>query len=914
MSTIICETNGTDGDILPFIRIGKILKRKGHKVAIVTHGYYESKVKEADLDFIPLDTLVEYAKFINDNASMCVNPQGYITFLKKNDLPRILPAYQKVKEYYEPNNTILLSKAPGFLSTIIAEKLDIPRIVIYLAPGFVMSEEFSIMVYDLLKDDIQKIRAELGLNTPYSWRKLWKSAEKYIGLWPEWFKAEHSFLHEEIEKIGFVVDEKRDEEISDEITALLEKDPILINSSSSSLYISSDFFTSTINACEELQQEAILVGRFKEFLPEKLPPQIHVYDQLPFGTLMPKVKAIIHHGGIGTTAQALASGLPQLLLAGGVDRPDNAMCVKQIGVGEYLLPTDWKTDKVISALKNVLSSVEIKRTCEKVKEMIHLEQPVDVLDEMIHKLLEHDRLFVHEMNETNEMNSESKSAFLVEDVYKKDNRVEELTRQLTQKKLEILLWLSDESMNKKSASNRIERQDRKEDINIFPMSSNQEEFWLLNKAQKDFLGLNISSAYKIDGLLNIDALEKSVNEIMKRHENFHSVFDEREGELVQIIMPFTYQKLPLINLSELDSATKQNELEQILYNKNHEPFHLTTGPLFRMLLLKVDTNQYILWWGLHHMLIDGWGQAIFINELKEFYSSFAFGREVNLPTLEIQSADYSVWQRKRLQGKEMVAKREFWSRKLSNYDPYLTLPTDYERPDILDMNHGGEQMFYIDKDLEMKLKEVSSQCQISMFMCLLAAINLLIYKNTKQQDIAIGSPISSRNRQELENLICDFTNTLVYRTIFDGAVNIRDVLERTKETALEVYQNQELPSQEINKLLHREVNPSYSPLFQIFYVLHEIFPGEDDQFLEGVKTKYYPVEKKLSQFDVSIYMFMNEESGLYGKFEYNKDLYQHETIVNYIDQLKDILRLIAERPSTSLCELMDENQEIAIRR
>lgn len=910
MACIIFETNGTDGDVLPFKRIGSQLVKQGHKVAIVAHTYYESMIKQANIDFIPLDTLADYAQFINDNATMCINPQGYITFLKRNELPHILPTYYKIKEYYVPNQTVIIGKSPGMLSTIVAEKLNIPRIVVYLAPGFVMSEEFSDMIYDLLKEDIAKIRDELGLPSAYNRKNFWKNAHKYVGLWPDWFMADHSYSNNNIEKIGFVVDTNQTGNLPDEVIQLLndEDKPILINSSSSCLFMNSDFFESTIKACEALGQNAIFVARYKDFIPENLPKEIHIFDHLQFNILMPRVKAIIHHGGIGTTAQALASGIPQLVLAAGVDRPDNGMCLKNLGVGEYLLPTKWKYESVVKALQKVTTSQAVKDNCKKMAEMMNHENPIETLNDIImsvlinyHANVINDKSYCDEESfvctQPNVSNIEKETAPNRYD----QNEFDILTQNFTQKELEMLLSLTSSSIE--NTDNAMIKQPRKTGINSFPISLNQEEFWLLNKAQTDFLGLNLSSAYKINGSLNIDALEKTFNEIVRRHENLHTIFKETDGTVMQYILPFHNFKLPMMDIQELNKEKQKSEVEKILYQRIHEPFDLLNGPLIRFLLIRMAEEEYVIWWGLHHILIDGWGQAVLSKEMKELYSWFAFKKMHNLPEINIQCADFSVWQRAYLNESKLKEKEIYWKNKLSGYNPRLTLPADFERPAILNMNNGDDELFYISKDIEDKLKEVSSEVGITLFMSLLSSIYLLIYIFTKETDIAIGSPISSRNREELENLICDFTNTLVYRTVFCKDDTIYDVLEKVKETALGLYQNQELPSQEINNILKNKVDPGYSPLFQIFLVLHEIFPGDSEQFLEGLNTKYLNIEKNLSQFDISIYMFINEQDGLYGKLEYNKDLYSRETILKFIHCFKEIFKNMVENPDLKISEL-----------
>lgn len=439
MACILFDTFGTDGDILPFIQIGRQLIQQDNKVAIITHSYFEKKIRQANIDFIPSDTIDEYKQLIND-TTMIVSPKGNIEFLKRN-IPNILPAYEKIKEYYIPNQTVIFGNLYGILSTIIAEKLDIPKIGIYLAEGFVLPERNVAFIYDYLKEDINKIRAKLGLNSPYNYRLFMQSAKKYIGLWPEWFYAEHLHGHENIEKIGFFVNWNQTEALPDEVVNLLnnEDKPILIYSGSNHAFVNSDFLNSTVKACEVLGQHAIFVARHnKKVIPDNLPKEIHVFDQLDFATLMPKVKFIIHHGGIGTVAQALASGLPQLILGGGLDRPSNGRSVNKLGVGEYLLPSQWKYENILSKLYTVTSQ-SVAENCSKISERMKKENPIEKLNTIINSVLKDYQTNSISNNLHDDRTVSVCKKEVKENEISKINELDNLVNNLSQEELESLL-------------------------------------------------------------------------------------------------------------------------------------------------------------------------------------------------------------------------------------------------------------------------------------------------------------------------------------------------------------------------------------------------------------------------------------------------------------------------------------------
>jgi len=912
MGCLIFEAYGTDGDILPFIRIGKQLAMYGHKVAVATHSYYEEKVKGANLDFIAVDTPSEYAQFINENAAISQNPRGHITFVKRNLLPRVLPTYAKIKEYYIPNQTVILGRVPGFISTLVAEKLNLPRISLFIAPTFVMQEEFVRVFFNFFKDEICSIRREMGLPAEYDWEKWWKTAQRYVGLWPKWFGTDNQGSGINVEKVGFVVDTNKTGYLPDEVIKLISEDekPVLINSSSSSLFINSDYFEATIKACELLGQKAIITGRHREFLPERLPEGIHFFNHLEYGTLMPKVKAVIHHGGAGTSAQALAAGLPQLVLAGGVDRPDNAMSLKALGVGEYLLPPQWNYKQVMEAFQRVITSPSIKKKCLEIAERMEKEDPIGAIRNMVEPLLKNNTV---ELSSYKSCRQEGNSGIMpemgnangkeTETGAEKEIELEKLIENLSQEELELILTLSEKKDESgKDTENFITRQPRKEGVNLFPLSYIQEEFWFLHKLQPDCLALNVPSAYVIKGPLNINALEKTFNEIIRRHENLRTCFREIDGEPIQYILPRIDFKLPVIYLQHVEKEKQYKMVKKILTAKTYEPFDFSNSPLFRITLVKLDEDEHIIWWVMHHILNDGYGTTVFINEIKELYSWFAYGKKHNLPELKIQCADFAVWQKAYLNGDRMDEKLKYWKNQLSGYKPNLSLPADYARPAVQTFS-GSEEFFYISKSVDLKLKELSCKAGVSLFMVLISAFKLLIYSFTNQTDIVVGSPVSLRNQEVLDNLICDFSNMLLYRTILDENDSVYDVLRKVKKVALGAFQNQEAPSQEVFYALNKEKDPAYSPLFQMMFVFHQIFPQENDQFLEGLKTKYFNIEKKSSQFDISLFMFDDNQDGLYGRFEYNTDLYSRKTVLKFINYFKVLLETVTENPDIKISEL-----------
>lgn len=484
------------------------------------------------------------------------------------------------------------------------------------------------------------------------------------------------------------------------------------------------------------------------------------------------------------------------------------------------------------------------------------------------------------------------------------NKLNHLTNHLTKEQTELFVkLLARSNQNSPKPELKMKRQPRHEGINTFPLTTNQEEFWLLNQQQPACMALNLSSAYVLNGHLNVDALEKTFNEIVKRHENLRTTFKESDGTPMQYISPAVPFSLPVIDLQSIaDKEGQYLAIKEILKARTLEPYDFTRGPLFKIVLIQLSDTEHVVWWGMHHILADGLGLTILLKEINALYSWYAFNKEHDLPVLEVQCSDYAVWQREYVSANDLDQHLKYWKNHLSGYNPKLSLPTDYKRPPIQTYN-GSEQLFYISSRIDSSLKSLSGETGISLFMLLLTAFHLLTYYFTKQLDMVIGSPISQRNRQELEHLICDLSNMLLYRTILSEHDRLYDAMEKVKKTCLEAYQNQAVPSQEIYSALNPDVSPAYSPLFQMMFVFHQIFPTEQEQFLEGLSTSYFNIEKKSSQFDISLFMFDDDQNGLYGKFEYNTDLYAKESILKFIHIFQVVLSIMIETPNLKLSEL-----------
>ncbi|WP_407885518.1 condensation domain-containing protein, partial [Scytonema sp. NUACC26] len=333
---------------------------------------------------------------------------------------------------------------------------------------------------------------------------------------------------------------------------------------------------------------------------------------------------------------------------------------------------------------------------------------------------------------------------------------------------------------------------KRQDYKNIPLSFSQQRLWFIDKLYHGSSFYNIPLAFYIQGNLNIAALQQSLNEILKRHEVWRTNFIFVNGEPVQEITPKSTWDLSIINLEHLSGKDWESEVKQFAAESTKKPFNLAKGLLVRATLLRLSEEEHVLLVTMHHIITDGWSCGVFLEELSTLYAAFSTNQPSPLPKLPIQYADFAVWQRDRIQGEFKATQLNYWKQQLKGELPILQLPTDRPRPTITTFA-GVKQYFTFSAALTNALRQLSQQADTTLFMSLLAAFNILLYRYTDQEDILIGSPIANRNRAELEGMLGLFVNTLVLRNNLSGNPSFRELLHRVREVTLGAYAHQDLP-------------------------------------------------------------------------------------------------------------------------
>jgi len=447
----------------------------------------------------------------------------------------------------------------------------------------------------------------------------------------------------------------------------------------------------------------------------------------------------------------------------------------------------------------------------------------------------------------------------------------------------------------------------------FPLSFAQERLWFLDQLQPGSPAYNVPLANRLPGQINVPALERSLNEIIRRHAALRTSFQFKDGKPVQVISPSLYIQLPVEDLSQFPAPERESEASKIAQMEAQQPFDLSSGPLLRARLLRLSATDHLLLLTLHHIISDGWSLGVFFKELAVLYEAFIAGKPSPLEELPIQYADYAQWQRDYLRGDVLEKQLEYWRRQLQSAPAVLGLPTDKPRP-LIQSFRGQLQTFEVSKQVSVALRQLSQQEGTTMFMTLLAVFKVLLYRYSGQEDIVVGTPIAGRNRAELEGLIGFFVNTLVLRTEVEGGVSFRELLRRVREVTLGAYGYQELPFEKLVEEIHPQRDMSRNPLFQVMFMLMNAPVSGQDAAVgkaeAAAEQEGLAVDIGAAKFDLTMSIVETGEA-LAGTIEYSVDLYEAETIRRMIGHFKEIMSSVVEDPDQSIGRLgMLSKQEL----
>ncbi|NTW01288.1 MAG: AMP-binding protein, partial [Oscillochloris sp.] len=435
----------------------------------------------------------------------------------------------------------------------------------------------------------------------------------------------------------------------------------------------------------------------------------------------------------------------------------------------------------------------------------------------------------------------------------------------------------------------------------YPLSFGQQRMWFLDQLEAGSPLYSIPAALRLRGTLDVDALQRSLAEIVRRHEVLRSSYRTERGHPIQLIAPATDDDygLSIVDLAALYPIEAEAEALRLAMAEAQLPFDLHEGALLRAKLLRLSDTDHVLLLTMHHIVSDGWSVGVLTDELTTLYTAFVQGDSATLPMLPIQYADFAAWQRAQLEGSLRQEQVAYWQNRLSDLPP-LELPTDRPRPAVQG-SAGAHYTLDLAVEVSSALRELSTQEDATLFMTLLAAFQALLYRYSGQEQFGIGTPLAGRTYPELEPLIGFFVNSLVICADLTGEPDFRTLLRRVRATVLEAMAHQDLPFEMLVESLHVERNLSRTPLFQVMFTLQSLPTRSVD--LPGLSLEVLDVETGTAKFDLLL-LLTETPQGLQASFEYNADLFDRATIMRMAGHFQQLLLSIVADPERPVSQLM----------
>ncbi|MBF0395409.1 MAG: amino acid adenylation domain-containing protein [Desulfobacterales bacterium] len=432
------------------------------------------------------------------------------------------------------------------------------------------------------------------------------------------------------------------------------------------------------------------------------------------------------------------------------------------------------------------------------------------------------------------------------------------------------------------------------------LSFAQYRLWFLDQMEGPSATYNLPEALRLTGELNIKALEKAYNEIIRRHESLRTTFSEISGEPVQLMSPFIFQPLISTDISHISKNSQEKEVLRLFNDYAKIPFDLKKGPLFKMNLLILSKTEHVLLANIHHIIADGWSEGILLDEFAILYTAFSENKTPLLKELPVQYADFAHFQREMFSRDMLSNDLNYWKKELSGANELLELPTDRPRPNVQTFS-GSIEPFEIDPHLTYRFKNLLQGTGASLFMGIYSIFAVLLSRYSGQEDIVIGSAVANRIYKEIEQIIGFFVNMLPLRTDLSDNPDFYMILDRVKQTTLDGYAHQSVPFEKLVEVIQPKRSMSYTPIFQVALAFQNI-PANNLK-IPNLNITKLPLPSDLnSKFDLTLFL-EEADFGLKGFMEYNTDLFEKATIGRMIRHFIKLMEGIVEHPEKQIFEI-----------
>lgn len=459
---------------------------------------------------------------------------------------------------------------------------------------------------------------------------------------------------------------------------------------------------------------------------------------------------------------------------------------------------------------------------------------------------------------------------------------------------DLCYWLAEKITEKNSPTSLVPTQT---DPLQFPLSFAQQRLWFFDQALEEKAIYHMAIPILLTGQLHVQILQKALNNVCERHKILlASIIDD--ADMPTFMIHHEGLLINFLDLSDSRRETQAQELVELLNEEAVKPFNLSTDPLLRLLLVKLDQHKTVLALNVHHIIFDGWSIEIFFKELSEFYNAYLNQDEPHLPTIGVQYGDFSLWQRNWLKNEVLKKNLSYWQENLAGME-VLNFPTDKKRPEILSYQKGICRSFLSPIVLE-KLQHIAQRENVTLFATLLTAFEILLHRYTGSNDILIGTFFSNRHYPGIENTIGFFVNALPLRVKIKKSMRFSDLLQHVRNVIADAYENQDLPFEKLVEQLKLSRNLNINPIFQIIFGFNQ---GRDhaELKLSGVEAELFDLDKGFSNFDITLDVY--EEEGLHLVCGYAKDLFVEETIQRFLTNFETLLQGIVGNPDQSIYQL-----------
>ncbi|HSF38970.1 MAG TPA: condensation domain-containing protein [Thermoanaerobaculia bacterium] len=433
----------------------------------------------------------------------------------------------------------------------------------------------------------------------------------------------------------------------------------------------------------------------------------------------------------------------------------------------------------------------------------------------------------------------------------------------------------------------------------FELSFAQQRLWVFDQLEPGSTAYNHTSAVRLTGRLDVPALERTLGEILRRHEVLRTRYTVANGDPVQRIEPAGPPSLPVVDLGALGEREREAEVRAVIRTEKLRLFDLSRGPMLRALLVRLDGESHALLFSLHHIASDIWSMALLVREVAALYGAFSAGRPSPLPELPVQYADFAAWQRQCLRGGVIERHLAFWERRLQGELPAIELPG--ARPQAgLPTYRGDQRAFRLAPELFCALRDASRREGATLFMTLVAGFAAWLSRATGQEDLLIGTTLGSRNRIELEDVIGFFVNILPLRIDLAGPLSFRQLLGRVKSGTAEMLAHQDLPLELLLGRLRSERLRRGQSLFQVTFGLNSV--PLDGFRLPGLAWSPIELRDETARVDLSLWA-VERPGGLEMVWTYRTDLFEASAVERMNGQLEQVLARIAADPDVEIGRL-----------